>query len=463
MAIATLPPPSGTNETTKAPKLWFASFMGGIYILSSLWTILTITPFIWENLLQQTITSILGSFFNEALQLFAQAIVTGVAIYVGNKLAGPNPIEGLRGGIFVSISVIVTVFFLSRALAMIIGGGIIGSIETVGLVIFVGSMIGFGFYAYRFLTGKRAERWSLAIEHGGWLSFKMFKKTQGIRVRRFTLIGFLIIGCSGIYTLVFNQHLSGVDKWEIEVPFLPFLAKSDPNSTSKIDASSTESTSTKNSIVVDLDKNNQAEIGGLKTKEEHKKSSTITLLLDVEFSGPLILFMLVLWISWRAVNFPMFADFLIATESEMNKVSWVSRKALIRDTIVVLSTTFILTMFLLFVDVFWGWFLSRDLISVIPKTTYKYTLTLDEVDPDKKEEILKVLTDKDIGIELPSEEAKSRVDLAPSTKFDRKHQPQKIKEDLKEEDAEKYLQKLTEAGAKASLTRGKSNTINNRW
>ena len=63
---------------------------------------------------------------------------------------------------------------------------------------------------------------------------------------------------------------------------------------------------------------------------------------------------------------PTFAEFLIATEAEMNKVSWSTRKQLTQDTIVVLVTTFLMTAFLFLVDVFWGWLLSQSWIGVLP-------------------------------------------------------------------------------------------------
>ena len=53
---------------------------------------------------------------------------------------------------------------------------------------------------------------------------------------------------------------------------------------------------------------------------------------------------MLLWRAWRGmVNFPAFADFLIATEAEMNKVSWTTRKRLVQDTIVVLTTVVLMT------------------------------------------------------------------------------------------------------------------------
>ena len=48
------------------------------------------------------------------------------------------------------------------------------------------------------------------------------------------------------------------------------------------------------------------------------------------------------WVFYRLVNFPLFADFLIAVQAEMNKVSWPSRKELKRATIVVLVVMLLL-------------------------------------------------------------------------------------------------------------------------
>jgi len=43
-----------------------------------------------------------------------------------------------------------------------------------------------------------------------------------------------------------------------------------------------------------------------------------------------------LWISFRTVNFPTFADFLVQVETEMRKVSWPSKKELFSTTKVVM-------------------------------------------------------------------------------------------------------------------------------
>jgi preprotein translocase subunit SecE len=65
---------------------------------------------------------------------------------------------------------------------------------------------------------------------------------------------------------------------------------------------------------------------------------------------PLLLFVLLGWVSFWFVNRPRSADFLIATEGEMKKVSWSSRKEVIGSTKVVIVTTFILAALLFLVD-----------------------------------------------------------------------------------------------------------------
>ncbi|QGJ70120.1 Preprotein translocase subunit SecE [Planctomycetales bacterium 10988] len=71
------------------------------------------------------------------------------------------------------------------------------------------------------------------------------------------------------------------------------------------------------------------------------------------------------WVIFRVVCYPKFADFLIATEAEMNKVSWPSRAELIRGSVVVLVTVFLLAAVLFLYDLFWNWLLT--LLGVLAK------------------------------------------------------------------------------------------------
>jgi len=52
------------------------------------------------------------------------------------------------------------------------------------------------------------------------------------------------------------------------------------------------------------------------------------------------------------LNKPKAADFLIATESEMKKVSWSNKAELVGSTIVVVVTVFLLAVFIFVMDLF---------------------------------------------------------------------------------------------------------------
>jgi len=71
-----------------------------------------------------------------------------------------------------------------------------------------------------------------------------------------------------------------------------------------------------------------------------------------------------LWLGFRIVNLPSFADFLIAVEAEMNKVSWPSRTELIRASMVVIVLMFGLMAVLFTYDSLLYWLL-RDVLKVV--------------------------------------------------------------------------------------------------
>jgi preprotein translocase SecE subunit len=93
--------------------------------------------------------------------------------------------------------------------------------------------------------------------------------------------------------------------------------------------------------------------------------ANIPLLPAVQFTVPLVLLAASIWLAWRMVNLPVFADFLIATEAEMNKVSWTTQKRLVQDTIVVLVTVVLMAGFLFSMDVMWKQLLSWKHIGVL--------------------------------------------------------------------------------------------------
>jgi len=58
--------------------------------------------------------------------------------------------------------------------------------------------------------------------------------------------------------------------------------------------------------------------------------------------------------AYRAVQVPRFADFLIAVEAEMNKVSWPGQAELIKASIVVIFVIFFLAGILFAFDLIWN-------------------------------------------------------------------------------------------------------------
>jgi preprotein translocase SecE subunit len=114
-------------------------------------------------------------------------------------------------------------------------------------------------------------------------------------------------------------------------------------------------------VVSQLRKNREKEVSDAAKKDRQDTIpphgevvyATIPLLPGVKYTLPLLLIALALWGAWRIVNLPTFADFLIATEAELNKVSWITRKKLIQDTIVVLVTVVLMAIFLFFMDQIW--------------------------------------------------------------------------------------------------------------
>lgn len=77
----------------------------------------------------------------------------------------------------------------------------------------------------------------------------------------------------------------------------------------------------------------------------------VTRMPALRFGIPTCLAVLMGMLMFWLVNRPSTADFFIATESEMKKVSWSSRKEIIGSTKVVIVFTFILAVLLYTVDV----------------------------------------------------------------------------------------------------------------
>jgi preprotein translocase SecE subunit len=308
--MATVVESSTTSPPANARNRYaIASVIGSLLVLAGIVLVGYILPSYWSQTVTPQLTGSIGSFLDVGLRLFVQAVLALGLIYILPRFSGDSPPLGLRGGIFLTISWLFVSFFVVRAVAIwtqemgFTGQLITGSVCT-----------GMLFLAFRMLTSNTGYGWATTIEEQGFLHTFSYKKTQGLKMRRYTLLGFLIMGWSGVYSLSINEPFGRGD-WLLAMPY------------------------------------------GL---------NKLTFLRDVQFTLPILLAGLILWLSWRAVNMPTFGDFLIATEAEMNKVSWTSRKRLMQDTIVVLVTLFLMTFFLFVVDWFWGTALSWKPIGVLP-------------------------------------------------------------------------------------------------
>lgn len=295
---------TGSEPRTPSPpmNLPIASLLGSVYVVAALAIIFFALPRTWA----QNVTPHLDNLVDWVVWIPVLLTVVFALLWFGKKLAGDNPPKGLHGGIFLMISVGVTVFFLWRALAMSIDG-MAGQIVSGVFAIFL------LFLAVRFFTGSAGVRWMVGLEEQGWFSTARYKPSLGVRVRRLTTLGIGILGGTAIYSLNYQGILP--QNWRLAMPF-------------------------------DME--------------------SITVLPNARTTVPIVIALVTGWMAFRAVNIPSFAEFLIATEAEMNKVSWTPKRRLAQDTVVVLTTTLIMTMFLLVVDLFWGWLLSQKFVGVLP-------------------------------------------------------------------------------------------------
>lgn len=85
---------------------------------------------------------------------------------------------------------------------------------------------------------------------------------------------------------------------------------------------------------------------------------------SLQYIVPLAVIIVGFWASYRLVNYARFADFLIAVEAEMNKVSWPSWTELSRSSMVVIFVMFALAAILLLLDTIWT-FVFKNLLGIL--------------------------------------------------------------------------------------------------
>lgn len=319
-----------TEHVPHNPQQQFAiqSVIGGLVLLVGLGLVFAGLPYAWTQYWDPFWTQSLGfeknDFLSGALLILVDLVAIGGLLYGAYVLLQAQTLPGLRAGMF---SAAVSIFAI-----LWIGVWIGGLMEhqfddnpTLGyivLAVIMGAL--FAGVGYLFLMAPGCLSFMEALEHQGWFHGTSYKGNQGVRVRRGTIMGILSVGVCGIITLV-SHRFFGSDRvgsatlsndWIWTIPYTAQL-------------------------------------------------TYVPLMYKIHLLMPLLAGVFMFWFAWRVVNIPAFADFLIATEAEMNKVSWTTRKRLVQDTIVVLVTVFLFTGFLFVVDVIWIKVLSMPGIQVL--------------------------------------------------------------------------------------------------
>ena len=87
--------------------------------------------------------------------------------------------------------------------------------------------------------------------------------------------------------------------------------------------------------------------------EFDKVSFLRELFVGSKYLIPFLIGVVGLWFGYRVVNYTRFADFLIAVEAEMNKVSWPGKTELWSASCVVIFVIFAMALALFAFDVIW--------------------------------------------------------------------------------------------------------------
>jgi len=314
MAVAESSMATTAQSRPRATNVGLASLAGGLALLAGFGLVFGALPVLWTEAFPN-----LNDFLSGALLLIAGIAAIAAVCFAWYKLDRAYAAPGIRAGSFVAAASI----FIAAWIVIAIGNTVtqegVGVAMTAVIAVIFAAGIVFTF------TRPMFANWLVRLEDGGWFTNRAFKGNQGVRVRRATVAGLLIVGLTGIVAMVthhvFGSTRTGASEWFWRLPFT--------------------------------------------ANEESQTYLYVPLLSRVNILGPILLSGLVFWFAWRLVNWPTFADFLIATEAEINKVSWTTRRRLVTDTIVVLVAVAFMTTFLFVVDIVWFQVLSSPYVNVL--------------------------------------------------------------------------------------------------
>ncbi len=322
MAVAERMIAEGTPRQPER-ELALKSLLGALYLIFSLGLVFAALPWIWTEVFPSA-----NPFLSDALLLLVLAGVAVGLIFLGRYLEGHKPLPvGFRTGVIYFCIAAIIVVGITQWIGTALAESELGTFGA-GLTLAIGCALAFG--AILLLIKPAVADTVRSVDEQGWFQAVSYKPTQGVRVRRGTMLALLVLGVCGVYTMISHKTLGSdrlgiANNWELVIPFT------------------------------------EMRLPG----EDVTVSRYVPILYQVHYTLPLLMCLAMIWVAWRIVNWPVFADFLIATEAEVNKVSWTTRARLFQDTIVVLVTVFFLTIFLFAVDILWIKVLSSPVVQVL--------------------------------------------------------------------------------------------------
>jgi preprotein translocase SecE subunit len=270
-----------------------------------------------------------------------------------------------------------------------------------------------GMAFYKFIAEPATMK---SLDEQGWFGVKAYKPQQGHRIRRATLAALWFLAGSGMYTayqsgalapanlaMPFTGYYTVVDAHDSELitpdlmPGVSGIQKGEPlgrseysNLLALLATDSTgqlvkvrgdrqeiplsdgkkvlfepgklvrrESVTQANRLITNPDEKSYF---GIYREIQFKEAVAPTvrpegrgqvMLLPSLGTQALVFTVLLVWLSVRLTQVPAFADFLISTDAEMNKVSWASRSKLWQDTIVVIVGMLLMAGLMMGLDQMW--------------------------------------------------------------------------------------------------------------
>ncbi|HZU37465.1 MAG TPA: hypothetical protein VFA18_16185, partial [Gemmataceae bacterium] len=221
MAVAVKNAPATTPVTPPrrlANLRGLDTIVGVVCTIAAIWLVFYGIPLFWANVLHFT-----DSFLGIALLMLAMILVAGGLGFVGVRRMGAKPRPGLRAGIVVGVVLVCIAGLITSSIGHSVEATFGTNTGSGGLGITVAVLVLLLACVAWALTRPTFDRWMVNVDAQGWFTFAPYKRTQGQKVRRGTILGILILWACGIYSLVAHWAPTPVGQpmpaWDVYIPF----------------------------------------------------------------------------------------------------------------------------------------------------------------------------------------------------------------------------------------------------